>query len=336
MKKLLLPLLIALPIILRAQILTKISIHPVPHRFHKIQGSLYDKIEFLDSRTDTTIGTVFAGITGTKPKMILMKLPVEPQFIALMQSMLGEGAKGGTLLFQLRDFGFIEPAGTRFCHLHAAVYALQPGGFQKVRVLDTTFLLTLDDVVPELDRVTNRIIPGFLASTLTLQPSDSTLYSREDLRNYDSLEKMNIPLYTASTFKEGMYSDYASFSQQTPNAQGTVEVNQHGAITKVKADLKYLYALVYHGTPYIATSFGFYRLRKFRNDFYFKGDIHVRGGTNSLLPGPLGLINGMILGTAELAGEAAGSRETYELLLDYQNGGYIHLDHIPTGRTDHE
>src|SRR5690349_16838356 len=74
----------------------------------KIKGSLYNSIDFVDLRRDTTyLGTVQVGLVNTKARVV-PKQPLQQQFTTLLESLVDSDAKPGKLLLTFRRFTFME------------------------------------------------------------------------------------------------------------------------------------------------------------------------------------------------------------------------------------
>jgi hypothetical protein len=296
----------------------------------KVPHSLYDKITFLDTRKDTSsIGLIYVGLLKNIDARLVLKTPVQPQLVRLVDSLTDSTAKDGELLFQLRRFRFNEIIGTRYCYLNAALYSKSKGQFRRISVLDTVMAIRYTDIAKDLALESNRIILDFLADGILLEPTDSLVYTLNDLENIDSVEKLQIPVYGATSYVEGVYFSYSSFKMQTPDKQGFVNMDGDGTIgsvrildssgKKVKIKSKDIFALVYKGLPYVATDFGYYPLQKISGDFYFIGDVKMAAGAGDAGTGDAST------GILSAAIASGGSRQTYQMIIDHQNGRFIHV-----------
>lgn len=307
-----------------------------PPKNHKINGSLYRHLEFMDSRPDTTlIGLVQIGGFNNIDARLILKTPIQPQFQRVLDSLIDPAAKDGALLLQLRDMSFVETLHTRYLFVKATLYTLTPGGYRKLSTLDVTDLLEGYDVTTQVNTSVNDQLVNFISAALTVQPADSTGYTLTDLRHMDSIEEQRIPLYTAVSFTDGLYLNYTSFSRQVPDRQGMVKARRDGSISsvhdtgtnKIKLKPKDLYAVVYKGKAFIATRYGYYPLQRIRNNLFFTGDIHIRPSSSYVAS----LVLFVGVGTALNA--AAGFEETYDLLIDPLTGQFIHLRRIEKPQT---
>lgn len=301
--------------------------------YTKVSNSLYNTIGFLDSREDTNyIGTVGIGLMKHDAKLKL-RMPFQPQLQILVDSLIDSTAAAGELLFQLRDFHFVEESSTRYCYLQVGLYVRAQDAYYFLSILDTVLLVTSTDVLGVVEGEGNHILGNFLSSELTRKPQDAVLYHIQDIVNYDSIEKSRIPVYTATQYVNGIYYNYKSFCNQVPDQQGNIETNKHGTITRVEVDTagrkvkiksKDLYAVVYKGMLYIATEYGYYPLEKVHNNLFFTGDVKV--------PASQGDKNGaqIAFGLIGRAIASAGTKTTYDMIIDPISGALVHLRVIPT------
>src|SRR5262249_30668948 len=99
--------------------------------------------------------------------------------------------------------------------------------------------------------------------------------------------------------------------------------NPGGDLKAVNVDK--LYAVVYHGIPYIATDLGCYPLGRGGDDFYFVGFLHKDAGLGNVpglsvsgQPGP-SLMNGI---TGAML-TRYGLKTLYQAMLDHETGGFV-------------
>lgn len=84
-------------------------------------GSLYDNIDFLDSRPRPVIGPTFTGLLKNKPADLILKQPVGAQLAGILNGLIDSTAGSGSLLFQLQRFYYIEDLTTHYCYLQVNV-----------------------------------------------------------------------------------------------------------------------------------------------------------------------------------------------------------------------
>lgn len=285
----------------------------------------YSHIDFLDSRTDTSSIGILEH-TDSKIVKLILQTPVEPQFAGLLAAYGRSPEADGELLFQLRRFSFAEPLGMRYCYLAATLYAKQGDQYLELANLDTTLLASFS-VRKNLQAETRNILYDFFASHIGSWAAGAS-FSMDELKQRDSLDKLQIPLYTTTTYVEGLYSSYAAFRDQHPDLHGEVKVNDSGKIVKIKVtdlDWKYMqrdhiYALVYKGVPYAVTYFGFWPLEKIGGDFFFTGKLKLDASDEERWGAYV------MFGLGGIAGRnVLGDKYICRSMLDHQNGEFIHL-----------
>lgn len=291
--------------------------------------SLYRVIAFFDSRQDTTIGTWLSG--PDKPVRLVLKTPVQPQLVNILNAYTDGGSGNGAILFQLKRFSFAEPARTRYCYLSAAIYALKDEGYAKLASLDTTLVITYAAELPSvLAQEANQVIDDFIAKAILLPATTAAVYNYNDLVHIDSVEKRKIPVYNASTYTEGLYGTYNAFMNQRPDVRGEVKEKSDGKLSIRILDpkwedpkgLTHIFAVVYKGVPYVVTHYGDYPLQKQNDDFYFTGKLRVTPATD----GKAGVdVSSGLMGILPSADKA-----DYRVLLDHTSGEFIHLQVLDT------
>jgi hypothetical protein len=302
-----------------------------PVSYTKVPNSLYNRIEFLDAREDTSlIGTIGVGLLKRDARL-KMRMPFQPQLQNLVDSLTDGSAAHGELLFQLRNFFFIEESATRYCYLQAGLYAKTPEGYTRLSILDTVLVITINDVHGAILNAASQVFTDYLSDELTHKPGDARC-TLQDINNYDSIEKSRIPVFNTPQFTDGIYYDYYSFSNQLPDLQGTVQTDRKGNISridiqdstgkKVKLKSKNCYAVVNKGRAYIATEYGYYPLERINKGLFFTGDVKVAASESDKNGGQLAL---GLLGRA-LA--SAGTQTTYDMIIDHVSGVFIHLHKI--------
>jgi len=292
--------------------------------------SLYRVIAFFDSRQDTTIGTWLSG-PDNKPVRLVLKTPVQPQLVNILNAYTDAGSGNGAILFQLKRFSFAEPARTRYCYLSAAIYALKDEGYAKLASLDTTLVITYAAELPSvLAQEANQIIDDFIAKAILLPATTAMVYNYNDLVHIDSVEKRKIPVYNTNTYTEGLYGTYNAFMNQRPDVRGEVKEKSDGKLSIRILDpkwedpkgLTHIFAVVYKGVPYVVTHYGDYPLQKQNDDFYFTGKLRVTPATD----GKAGVdVSSGLMGILPSADKA-----DYRVLLDHTSGEFIHLQVIDT------
>lgn len=304
-----------------------------PNSAPRVTGSLYSHIDFVDSRMDSAmIGIIQTGPLNNQDTRLVFKEPIQPQLTALLSAMTDSTAADGTLLFQLRNYSFVETWGTRYFFIKATLYVKKENGFRELGTLDTHDAIRDSWVQLALPKIGSARIYNFLYASLTRTPTDSARYSLADIAHIDSIEKARLPLYTTDRYTDGIYLTYAAFSKQLPDMQGIIKANKDGSIAKVnivndsgrkqRIMPRYVYAVIYRGKPFLATDYGFYPAEKIRDNFFFTGDVRIAPTAGDVATGQ------MTFGLAGAVENAMGFRKTYDIIIDPENGQFIHLRQI--------
>ncbi|MEO9020878.1 MAG: hypothetical protein ABI237_14605 [Ginsengibacter sp.] len=300
----------------------------------KINNSLYNTVEYIDSRYDTTfMGIVQLGAFNKKARVV-PETPFSIQIKNVLRSLTDNTSKDGKLLFQLRQFNFAELTGAMsekgYCYIRAVLYAEMDGHYQKINSIDTVIFVRAMDVTRALFRKGSKTITDFISRNLLEKPSDSNYYSFADVIKMDSIEKRTIKVYNTLEYTDGVYTNYKSFMNQIPDKQIIIEkknnklvsmvtLNQKGKAVKIKAND--VYAVVVEGEPFVATDYGFYLLKKVDDDFKFVGNAKVNANTGDVITANVffGVIGGLI---------ATNAQSTFEMKIDHISGGIIRLREI--------
>jgi hypothetical protein len=305
----------------------------VPPAF-KVHNSLYRTIEFIDSREDSAlIGVVDVGLLKNRAANLILKTPILPQLQRMVDSMTDLNGQDGALLFQLRDFNFVEETGTRYCYLKAALYAKTDTRYRKLSDLDTVMIIPVADVTKALQLIANRILADFMAKGLILQPTDSSSWSISDIQNMDSIEKHRLPVYNTANYSDGVYLSYTAFKNQLPDRQAMIETKKDGHIAsvsildpqarKIKLKPREVYAVIFKSIPYIATAYGFYPLQKAGDNFFFTADVPIVPSYRD--------VSAETFATRRISVTFVDARpipETFDMTIDDYNGAFIHLRRI--------
>ncbi len=306
----------------------------------KIQNSFYNSIDYLDSRLDTShCGIVQVGVFNKKVK-VMPKIPFSIQLKNVINSLIDSSAIKRKLLFQMRQLGFAEITNAMseegYFYLRAELYSKKEGLYQKVASVDTVALIQSIDVTKSLFRTGSALITDFIAKSLLKEPKDTICYSFNDVTKIDSIEKQEIFVYNTNKYVDGLYYTYDSFKNQLPEKKIMVKMKPDGSIAYVKRvedkrniriDPQNYYCIVHNGNPFITTKFGYYRLWKKNNDFYFTGRVKVSANSGGVFVASLffGVLGGIL---------ASNANATFYMKLDHLNGGFIHLREIIKSRLD--
>jgi hypothetical protein len=300
-----------------------------------VPQSLYRTIALFDSRADTTFfGIVQTGMFNKRTKVVA-EIPLSLQLTTLMDTLTDSGAASGHLLLHLRQLSFAELSGAfaekGYFFMRAALYAQTGEQYQKLATIDTVLLVQTMDVTNALFRKGSALVASFIGQNMVKAPGETLLYTMDDIRNTDEIEKSTMPLYTTDVYKDGIYRTFESFRQQTPDLPALVDTAKNGNVTAVyytnekgkrtRLSSDKFYAVVYNGQPFIATEYRYCRLTKSGSDFYFTGKARVQANGEDVATASFffGIMGGLVASQAEA---------TFEIKIDHLKGGFIRVKEI--------
>src|SRR5687768_11639082 len=186
----------------------------------KIQGSLYNSIEFRDLRRDTTyLGVVQVGMVNTKARVV-PEQPLQQQFDTLLASLVDKDAKQGKLLLTFRRFTFMEQTTatkeTGFFFVRADLYESNNEQYRWISTLDTIVHFNALDVTQKLLRKGENLVVNFLKQNLSNPSLSQRSYSLHETAKIDSIQKAELVVYNVNQFVPGLYETYESFRDQKP------------------------------------------------------------------------------------------------------------------------
>jgi len=293
----------------------------------KVKNSLYNKIDFIDSRADTSnLGVLFTSGYNIK-NLVIASPPFNDQLSSVVKTLIDESAGNGQLLFQMRKFYFFEGAGSAtnksFCVIRAQLYSKSGTAYRKLGLIDTTVSTTA-----AILKKSSKAITSLIETNITNTPSDTAIYTFEDILNIDEVEKARIPVYNVQHYIDGLYQTKEEFFNQKPGKQATVEMkeqtissvkiaNDNGELKEVKP--KDVYAIVYKNEPYIATDFGFFPLTRSGKDFYFTLKIKTTDSRYAAFGYMYGLVGALVVAGMPQV------EQNIDMKLDHVNGGFIRI-----------
>jgi hypothetical protein len=301
----------------------------------KVSGCLYNSIRLLDIRNDTTdFGIVQKGTFNKKVKVVA-ETAIATQFNNLLNAMIDNTAQNGELLLLLRQLSFAEVIGAMsergYFHFRAVLFANKNGGYKKIETIDTVVLVKAMDVTKKMFRLGSKTITDFIASNLTKEVTSDFSLLLDQLPSIDSIEKSRLPLYTATTYTDGLYYNFQSFVNQQPDETGvSVKFDKKGKVQKISyvnkkgqaSDIEnqFIYAFVYEGKLFISGEFACYPLEKRGNDFYFTGKANdAKSGDVVAATAFFGIIGGLM---------ASSATSIFEMKIDHLSGGFIRIKEV--------
>lgn len=298
---------------------------------NKISNSLYNFIEIIDIRDDTTnLGIVQKGAFNKKAKVV-PEVALAVQLNNVLKEITDSTAAEKKLVMLIKQLSFVEVTTMSergYYYFKADLYSKTGNEYAMLDKIDTVVVVKSLDVTKALLRNGGKTIVSFVAGNLLTAPVNNDLYSFYQLGRMDSIEKSHLPLYTADTLAEGVYDTYEAFKNQKPDHYLFKAKEKKNKITEVSIlndKQKYvpvsifnIYAVVYKKQAYIVTDYGYYPLVKKDQDFYFSGKYKKSADPGSVAMA--GFFFG-ILGSA-IAAEA-GSTGNGEIKIDYSTGSFM-------------
>ncbi|MBW8524687.1 hypothetical protein K0U91_08275 [Chryseobacterium chendengshani] len=306
----------------------------------KLEKSYYKTIQLIDARTDTTsLGIVQKGAFNNKAKVVPVT-NLSDQFQNLLNHINGENTEDGTIVMYLKQLYFAELTGAfsehGYCYFQAYLFAKNDDGtYSYLDKIDSVIDHSSMDVTKATMKKGSEMVSDFISKNIVVKATPNDLYTLEDVKNFDQIEKQKLSLYSTTTMKEGVYMNYISFKNQQPEKELT-NVKFYGKSPKIMTIYETIdgkekeikknstYAIVYQGTPYIYIPVEnlYTKAEKRDGDFYFTGKIKSTAKTGDVVLASafFGIIGGLI---------ASGPASVpFELKLDYLNGGFVPIKEI--------
>ncbi|MET3035135.1 hypothetical protein ABXT08_03440 [Chryseobacterium sp. NRRL B-14859] len=306
----------------------------------KLEKSYYKTIQLIDNRIDTTsLGIVQKGAFNAKAKVVPTS-SLSDQFQKLLDNINGDNTENGNIVIHLKQLYFAEVTGAfnehGYCYFQAFLFAKNDDGtYSYLDKIDKVIDHSSMDVTKATMKKGSEMVSDFISRNISKKASNTDHYSFADIKNFDSIEKQKLNLYSYPELKDGVYKDYETFRDQQPE-RAITNVKFYGKAPKIikiyetidgkEKEIKKNsnYAIVYKGEPYIYTSIDdlFAKAEKRNDDYYFTGKVKgtAKTGNVVLASAFFGIIGGLI---------ASGPVATpFELKIDYLNGGFIPIREV--------
>lgn len=311
----------------------KIKYFDLNYTEKKVENSLYNTIQFLDSREDTSgMGIVRVG-TLNKEATVKPNGSFQSQLENLLSKINDTNASQNNLLFQLRRLKFVEKAGEGkeygYIFFRANLFSINDKIYNKIASIDTFIVVEAIDVTKPLMEEGNNTIVNFIKSGLVIKPNGISSLSMNEIMSIDSIEKLKIKVYNVETYTNGVYKTFMAFKAQIPDytlfsitfEDGEISVikakNRKGKIKKIRSDD--VYAIVNNGKPFISALFGYYPLVKNNNDFYFIADDKLDFVKGQIVK------NSSIFSNTEYVYSPTLITSLFEIKIDHVNGKFMRV-----------
>ena len=296
-------------------------------------GSSYRYFLFQDLRDrQDDLGVVIVKKVFDYKATVLPRPALDSQFRQLF-SRFTPGAGNDTLLLQLRGLRFSERSqqfgGTEaWGYVRASLYAGANGRWLPLSTLDTVLYVTKGDASRGVLRDVGKLLTAFVEAGRGATPSPPG-YEWEQLAAIDSLEKAQMPLYTATALQEGAYYSYAALRDQQPDLKGVTLHFRGDKLKYVTARngnrdelVESLYAVVAQGRLFVAGTNGYSEATREGDSFYYTGSVKLTARGEGVVAAQLafGLVGVLVAGLP--------SQHTVRLKIDHRNGAPLLPDDV--------
>lgn len=292
-----------------------------------IEGSLYNKVGYLDSRSgQINLGYVKGGFMSGFDNVV-DNPPIAVQLGSLMESMIDQTASEGTLLIQLRYYKFYINDDKGVCRLRLNLYKQETDSYYFINRIDTL----IETKTKEILKDGADLLVNVIANNLTATPLGNVPFDLAQIQNIDDFEKEDIPVYVNKTFIDGLYPTFESFINQEPDTRTLQTKIKKTELKEVKIqgtepgkwrklEPEHIYAVVIDGKLYISYNNKYYMGYFDGNDIKFSyqrsAGTSVQGvsvgfgaGTGGYRGGGIGITFG------------SGPKETVIMKIDHIDGG---------------
>lgn len=301
----------------------------------KVGDSKYSNLHYIESRPNTDdMGVVYTGMwNGIQP--VMLTVPLESQLQSLVDAISFPSDESKTIAVQMRAFFFGlgegDMRGKAKCNLRMTLYEMDDN--EKYYFLNTIDTLLVNDQ-KKIKAAVNEAITNFIIANLPYYAAEGEAsLDMAQVMSVDFYEKNSIPFYTQESLPDGIYTNYKSLKNISPDVSSDIivvktdkdeikeikipDVNKPGKYRKLKA--KDMYAVVADGVPYISFEGDLYKAYKKDDDWRFVITQKVAGSGFSL---------GVSVGTTGSRGGGAvglgipigGKKENIEMFVDHLNG----------------
>jgi hypothetical protein len=305
-----------------------------------VENSLYSNLAYFDSREhNDNFGYVQTSMFNNMTFMI-DETPLDVQLNNLIKHVVEpNSALGRTLLFDLRDINFSEitksHSETGYCHIRISLFEEYDSQYYFISTLDTVVTIKAMDVTGKLIKSASEAITYFVINNLTQEPVDEVPYTIDGVRDIDYYEKDNLQLYNTEVYKDGIYCDFKSFVNQTPESKSVIPKFKNGNLTEIrtfsegeekprKIKPQNIYAVIIDGNPYISTGKSYLPVYKENNEFKFVDDGNMRTNVGAAIGA--GIVGGLfagLMGGGFIYVPISQQREKVVMLIDHLSGQFI-------------
>lgn len=310
----------------------------------KLRGSIKDKsgmtgsLGVIDNRENKVIGTS-KEINSEDNKTKIYTLSLGDNFdkdVAQWFDTSNKVKGTNNLILQLEDISIKDDIENKKqisrYKLKASVFKRDNGVYYFLSRYDISGVVNTHiaiDAPGEIASTISYALRDLINKSYTGMPSNIPL-TQDNLKDYNNILKQQLAAYKSQGLKDGIYLDYKSFFDQTPEEGFTLKKNNNGVMIKAerngtKVSANKIYAYVENGKAYKNTATEDIEIQKDdRGYFLFTNKGYLILETMDSTYGMFGLIGG-IAGTIETNSKNKKNQkaEKYNIYLDPLTGEYI-------------
>lgn len=233
------------------------------------KNNLYKNVEFLDTRPLNEFNSV---------KIDGKVFQEDLQFF--INKKVNNSTLNKTMLVNLRhcNIYFDKKKDCYIGHLRISLFDHILDNYCLISTFDDMFEISKDQ---NPNKFVSDVIYKYIADNLSTKLIDTTPYLIADIRNFETMEKLRMPLFSNGMLTDGIYLNYSDFRDQYPLSDKLSVDIVDGELYNVKAinidknksisiKPEEVYSIVYNGQAYIAIDNQFVPLYLENNNFWFK------------------------------------------------------------------
>ena len=249
-------------------------------------------LNLLDLRENKEVGQIKKFSSGKESKVVFQK--EEKQAVKEWFEKYNETKGKDELYLVLRKLNISQEDAQNKLEVSAGVFAKKADKFHYISKVDT--VLFDQGNSNALVRAIPALLGNVIKKSYKIVPWKEEL-SQENLANYEEVMKQNMPAFTETTLKDGVYKSYYSFFRQTPEeGYFTIVKNEKGVVLravkegKTRIPARQISIYVADGKAYKNTLVGFVEMEKDSKGYY------IMSNHASLFPPQTQMVYGFMFG----------------------------------------
>ncbi len=308
----------------------------------KISFSNFNILNVIDQRSDTTnIGFLYGTILN-KTIFVQPSIPFSYQLQSIVYQS-SDSSNSGELLIQIRKMKFIQRTSlyddNAIFFFRANLYKKTENNFEKLAYIDTLLIVPNSDPIKTIKGEASNVVTNFLLKNMQILPVDEKKQSYFEVLKIDSIEKSKLKAYCVSEYINGVYMNFESFKNQSPNYTTTKIKFKNKSIKKVKIlnaegkkiklQNKEIFAVVENGKIHISAEYGYCTLYRFNGDFYFIGRAKVsRDPVESVLLAVFLPAVPLIIAAPAIIAASQSNKPYFEIKIDHVDGSFMRVKQL--------